>query len=189
MTNEVKRFVLLDRDGVLNKAPANRYVTSIDDVVLLDGAAEAVRLFNDDGFGVLIVSNQQCVGKGLLSEDGLTMISEHLATQIRNSSGGKISEFFYCRHLTAVDCDCRKPKPGLILQAQAKYQFDPSTTYLVGDSYKDLEAARFAGCPSILVLSGNDADRYESGEMPPSPPNHVAIDLRDAARYILSASS
>jgi len=186
MTIRANQFVLLDRDGVLNTAPTNRYVTSTDELSLLDGAAKAVRMFNDSGLGVLVVSNQQCVGKGLLSEQGLDEISAHLATLIRNASGGEISEFFYCRHLAEAGCDCRKPKPGLIHQAQQIHGFDLTKTFLIGDSYKDLEAAHDAGCPSILVLTGNDADRYRSGDTPPGPPEIVATDLRDAAQFILS---
>lgn len=185
MPNDNRRFVLLDRDGVLNAAPNNRYVTSAVELVLLPGAAEAVRKFNDNDFGVLVVSNQQCVGKGLLTAKELNELSTHLAALIRDSSGGEILHFFYCPHLVEDNCDCRKPKPGLILQAREKYGFDPGETYLIGDSYKDLETARTARCPSILVLSGNDTARYQAGDPPPGPPAHVAENLLRAVDHIV----
>ncbi len=189
MTRQANRFVLLDRDGVLNATPSNRYITSADELVLIDGAAEAVRILNDRGFGVLVVSNQQCVGKGLLSIPELDAMSQHLRSLIHASSGGEILDFFYCPHLAEDECACRKPNPGLIVQAQRKYEFDPAETYVVGDSYTDLEAALRAGCPPILVLTGNDAGRYRSGQMPAAPPGYVGTDVLDAARHILSADA
>ena len=186
--NRHERYVLLDRDGVLNAAPSDRYVTSVDELRLIDGTAQAVRTFNDRGFGVLVVSNQQCVGKGLLTPAELDGISEHLAALIRDLTGGEILEFFYCPHLAEAGCDCRKPKPGLIHQAERKYGFDTAQTYLIGDSYRDLEAARNAGCPSILVLTGNDAGRYKAGDLPSDPPEFIAENLMRAANHIVEHS-
>jgi D-glycero-D-manno-heptose 1,7-bisphosphate phosphatase len=125
------------------------------------------------------------VGKGLITREQLDELSEYVAGRIRESSGGEIAEFFYCPHLASVGCACRKPKPGLVLQAQRKYGFDPAQTYLVGDSYKDLAAACAAGCPSIFVLGGNDADRYHEGEEPPGPPAVVVNHLGEAADFII----
>ena len=85
------------------------------------------------------------------------------------------------------ECPCRKPKPGLILEAQRRYGFEPSETFFVGDTFDDLEAAARAGCRPILVLTGLDADRYRAGEAPAYPPEYVAEDLPQAAAYILGA--
>ena len=185
---DYSRFILLDRDGVLNEAVRDGYVTRADMLRLLPGAAEAVAELNRNGFGVVVLSNQQCVGKGLLSAEELEEITRALRDAVRREAGGDILDFFYCPHLAADGCSCRKPQPGLILQARERYGFDPAVTFLVGDSYSDLETAARAGCPSIFVLSGLDAQRHRDGDPLPHAPAHVAEDLPAAVRWVLAYS-
>jgi D-glycero-D-manno-heptose 1,7-bisphosphate phosphatase len=179
------RYVLLDRDGVINALPADVYILDPGELTLIDGAAEAIRTLNDRGYGILVVSNQQCVGKGLITREALDAISDRLTSLLREASGATIVDFFYCPHLVEDGCDCRKPKPGLIEQARARYGFDPKTTCMAGDSYKDVYAAQAAGCPSIFVRTGNDAPLYASGELPDPLPDFVAKDLLEAVAFIL----
>lgn len=185
---EHQRYILLDRDGVLNRWVPNDYVMSPDDLHLLPGAADAVRDLNVAGFGVIVISNQQCVGKGLLSLGQLADISEDLQTKIHEASGGRILDFFYCPHLKEEGCSCRKPLPGLIDQARSKYGFDPSSTAFVGDSYSDLAAAQAASCRSILVLSGLARELYLGGDLPDTEPEFVAADLAEAAAHLIAQS-
>jgi D-glycero-D-manno-heptose 1,7-bisphosphate phosphatase len=152
---------------------------------MLPGAADAIARLNRAGYGVIVVSNQQCVGKGLLSAAGLKAISEEIRRQVRDQAGGEILDFFYCTHLAAEQCACRKPKPGLLLHAQAAYGFDLSNTFFVGDSFSDVETARNAGCPPIFVLSGLDAWRYQNGETPPGQAVQTAADLAAAVDWML----
>ncbi len=180
-----QQYVLLDRDGVINETPTNRYITDVAEVSLIDGVGEAIAAFNESGYSVLVISNQQCVGHGLLTEEGLNAISERILAEIHALGGGEIHDFFYCPHLADAQCDCRKPKPGLIHQAHRKYGFDIPRTYMIGDSYTDLDAGASAGCPSILVLTGNDGSRYREGDPPSATPDYVASNLLDAARYII----
>jgi D-glycero-D-manno-heptose 1,7-bisphosphate phosphatase len=182
---EYTRYVLLDRDGVINALPAAVYILDPGELTLIEGAAEAIRKLNDHRYGVLVVSNQQCVGKGLITREALDAISGRLETLLREASGATIVDFFYCPHLAEDACDCRKPKPGLIQQARARYGFDPESTCMAGDSYKDVYAAQAAGCPSIFVRTGNDAPLYASGEMPDPMPDFVAKDLLEAVDFIL----
>lgn len=185
MADSSAKYVLLDRDGVLNVNVPRGYVTSVEMLRVLPGAAEAVARLNRAGYGVVIASNQQCVGKGVISRAELDAISQSLCERIRAESGGEIAGFFYCTHLATEGCGCRKPKPGLLIEAQRRYGFEMAGTYFIGDSYTDLETAKNAGCPSILVLSGYDAERYRAGEPAPSEPAHVAEDLAEAVEYLL----
>ena len=182
-----ERFVLLDRDGVLNEHPDSGYVTSPEMLDLVPGAGEAVADLNRNGFGALVISNQQCVGKGLLTWEGLRAVSEALRGLVV-PYGGDIVDWYYCPHLVAEQCACRKPQPGLILKAREDYGFVLDETYFVGDAYNDLEAARLAGCRSVFVTSGIDAPRYERGEPFPYEPDFVASDLAQAARFIIQQS-
>lgn len=183
---EVSRVILLDRDGVINEAVRNGYVLEVDGLRLLPGSSAAIVQLERAGFTIVVVSNQQCVGKGLLSAEGLDLITEALREQIIESSGGRVADFFYCPHLAAQNCACRKPKPGLLLQAQKRYGFDLRETFFVGDTYGDVETAHRAGCRSIFVLSGLDAQRYRDGEAFPTLPEHVAEDLQGAVRHVLA---
>ncbi len=181
------KYVLLDRDGVINvEAPGNGYITTPEALRLVPGAADAVARLNGRGFAVLVCSNQQCVGKGLLSLDVLMEISETMRRALEAESGGRIQDFFYCPHLTADACGCRKPEPGLLLQAQERYGFNLAETFFVGDSYRDIGAAKGARCRSVFVLSGYDSRRYAAGEPLPHSPDCIAPDLAAAVDFILS---
>ncbi len=180
-----ERYVLVDRDGVINEATRDGYVTSPEMVRLLPGSAEAIARLNRAGIRIIVVSNQQCVGKGLLSVSELDAISEEVRRQVRKRSGGEILEFLYCTHLAADECACRKPKAGLLLQARTKYGFDLSATVFIGDSYTDIETAHNAGCSAIFVLSGLDAWRYRNGDALPAPTAAVTDDLNSAVDWLL----
>ena len=179
-----QRFVLLDRDGVINEAVRDGYVSDATMLRLIPGSAEAIAALNRRGYKVIVISNQQCVGKGILSLEELDRITMTLRERILAESGGVIADFFYCPHLASDECDCRKPKPGLIRTAQERHGFDLRRTFLVGDSYQDIETARRAGCPAIFVLSGLDAQRYRTGEPLPVPSTPVVADLREAIQMI-----
>ena len=158
-------FVLLDRDGVLNvDLPGS--VNSLREMALIPRAAEAVALLNRKGCRVLVATNQACVGRGQLSRETLEEIHREMETQIA-AVGGKIDEWFVCAHRAEEHCACRKPKPGLLLQAAQRYGFDLATTWFVGDSGRDVEAALAAGCRPALVLTGKgETARREHPELP-----------------------
>ncbi|GEM_PF-379751 len=178
-------YVLVDRDGVLNVAVANGYVTDPSMLHILPGAAVAVAELNRAGYGVIVISNQQCVGKGLLSRDGLRQITERLRDCIRDASGGDIDAFYYCPHLREERCACRKPSPGMIFAAQDRFGFDLAETPFIGDSYTDLETAKAAGTPAIFTLCGLEAERYHAGDPLPVASTPVVADLAEAVGHWL----
>jgi D-glycero-D-manno-heptose 1,7-bisphosphate phosphatase len=148
----VAPFVLLDRDGVLNvDLPGS--VNSLAEMTMIPGAAEAVALLNRKGCRVLVATNQACVGRGQLSRAALDEIHREMDAQV-TAVGGKIEAWFVCAHRAEEHCACRKPKPGLLLEAAGHYGFSPAGTWFVGDSGRDVEAAMAAGCRPALVLTG-----------------------------------
>ena len=152
MPDDTGRFVLLDRDGVINEdLPGS--VCSLDDFKLLSGAAAAIAEMNRKSYRVLVITNQACVGRGDLAESELEVMHRLMLEQIADA-GGAIDAIYVCPHTDEDDCDCRKPRPGLIEQAHADYGFDRATTWMVGDSPRDVEAALAAGCRAALVRSG-----------------------------------
>jgi D-glycero-D-manno-heptose 1,7-bisphosphate phosphatase len=173
--------VFLDRDGVINENRED-YVKSIDELRLLPGAAEAVSLLNTAGFKVVLVSNQQCIGRGLITHETLAEINQALLSQL-TAAGAEIAGIYYCPHLKEDLCSCRKPKPGLLLKAAKELDIDLTESILVGDNATDIEAGRSAGCFTILALSGKTRPSAVPGFS--HKPDHVVADLREAVEWIL----
>lgn len=143
--------IILDRDGVLNrKAPRAQYVRSWAEFEWLPGAIEALRRLKEAGFRVVIVSNQAGIARGAMTEEDLLDIHRRMVREVTREGGG-IDAIYYCPHNWEEGCDCRKPKPGMLLQAQRDFSLDLSRTPFVGDDERDGQAADAAGCPSILV--------------------------------------
>jgi len=143
----------LDRDGVLNLD--HGYVHRIDELDIVPGAGEAVRLLNDAGYLVVVVTNQSGVARGLYGEDDVRRFNDELAARLA-AQGARIDAFYYCPHhpeaLVAryrVACDCRKPKPGLLAQAARDFDIDRGKSFLIGDRDGDSEAAAGFGIKGV----------------------------------------
>ncbi|MBU1869503.1 MAG: HAD-IIIA family hydrolase, partial [Candidatus Omnitrophica bacterium] len=135
------RVVFLDRDGVINKDPAGKmYVTKWKDFSFLPRAKRAVCLLCKNGFKVVLISNQAGVGKGLFSKKKLAFITDNMQKALKKS-GGRVHGVFYCTHRSEDDCNCRKPKAGLIHMATKRFPCDLTKTYFIGDTIRDVMAA------------------------------------------------
>jgi D-glycero-D-manno-heptose 1,7-bisphosphate phosphatase len=147
------KLVILDRDGVVNEdSPA--YIKSVDEWHPIKGSLEAIALLNQHGFTVAIATNQSGLARGMYDETILTAIHEKMHNAVK-ALGGKIDSIFYCPHGPDSDCNCRKPKPGLLHQIAAHYRIALTNVPYIGDSYRDIEAGMNAGATPILVLTGN----------------------------------
>ena len=143
--------VLLDRDGVLNKKPPQaEYVRTWADFEWLPGAQEALKLFHDAGYRVIVVSNQAGIARGAMTEADLAAIHDRMNEEAVQA-GGRIDAIYYCPHGWDDDCVCRKPKPGMLFQAQRDHHLDLTRTLFIGDDERDAEAADAATCPSLLL--------------------------------------
>lgn len=153
--------VFLDRDGVINeKAGDDDYVKSWSEFRFCPGAIDAVRLLTRAGARVIVVTNQRGIARGLMSETDLADIHGRMCEEIARA-GGRIDRVYHCPH-DAGTCDCRKPAPGMVLQAKRDQPaIDLGRSLLVGDSLSDLECARAAGVASILVGEGVRRGRIE----------------------------
>ena len=143
--------VILDRDGVLNeKPPRANYVRTWAEFKWLPGALESLRALKEAGWRVLVVSNQAGVARGAMTEADLLQIHRHMVKDAE-SAGGRLEAIYYCPHNWDEDCECRKPKPGMLFQAQRDFSLDLSRTLFIGDDERDGQAADAAGCRSALV--------------------------------------
>lgn len=179
-----KPAVFLDRDGVLN-ADRVDFVKSVEELEILPGAMEAVVRLNRAGFPVVVVSNQSCIGQGLMSWDSLQILTQAIDKAIRHA-GGEVLQFYYCPHTAKDRCDCRKPQPGMLLQAAQDWNLDPSRSYMVGDTLRDIAAGKSVGCRAVLVLSG--ATTIDMVNVFDPAPDYIAANLASAVDWILDGA-
>lgn len=143
--------VILDRDGVLNKkAPKAYYVRNWDEFEWLPGAKESIRLLANAGYKIIVITNQAGISRGIMKEEDLLEIHEKMKKEIEGI-GGSIDAFYYCPHHWDENCECRKPSPGMLFQAQRDFSLDLTRTYFIGDDIRDEQAGRTAGCKTILL--------------------------------------
>jgi D-glycero-D-manno-heptose 1,7-bisphosphate phosphatase len=157
VSGEARRAVFLDRDGVLNpRPPEHTYLASAQQFEWLPGARKAVIGLKDAGWIVAVVSNQRGVARGLLTSDALAQIEQRIQRDLPPPA--TLDGFYYCVHDVDAGCDCRKPRPGLIVRAAAELGVDRSASWMIGDDVSDVAAGRAAGCRTILIASsGHDA--------------------------------
>ncbi|PIP36567.1 MAG: D-glycero-beta-D-manno-heptose-1,7-bisphosphate 7-phosphatase [Desulfobacterales bacterium CG23_combo_of_CG06-09_8_20_14_all_52_9] len=183
----LKNVVFLDRDGVINEDSPN-YIKSWEEFFFIPKSLEAIADLYAGGMELFVITNQSVVNRKLMTAPDLETLHRNMLAAVQ-SRGGKIRDLFYCPHLPEDGCTCRKPKPGLILTAQERYGIDLSTTFMVGDSEKDILCARAAGCRyAVLVRTGNGCETekrlVENGPVP----DYVAPDLYGAVQWILFKS-
>jgi D-glycero-D-manno-heptose 1,7-bisphosphate phosphatase len=185
-----RQAVFLDRDGTINEQAG--YVNHISRFVLLPGTAEAIRLLNSHDYLAIIITNQSGVARGYFPMELVDKVHNHLKDLLRKE-GATIDGIFVCPHYPGgevreygIDCNCRKPRPGLIQTALENFDIDVSRSYVIGDRNTDMKLAAQCGLKGILVRTG-----YGMGELeyvlPQSQvkPNHVADDLLDAVLWII----
>lgn len=188
MANNIAVF--LDRDGTLNEERG--YLNHVDRMELIDGAADAVALLRSHGLRTIVVTNQAGVARGYYPEKQILLLHEKLQ-RLLQEGGAELDAIYYCPHHPDVgeppyrqDCDCRKPKLGMIHAAEKDLNVDAKRSYMVGDKLSDVEFGKRAGCTSIMVLTGYgkgdleyNRDKYDGN------PDYIAEDLLDAAKWIV----
>ena len=146
------RAVFLDRDGVINvKAPEGQYITRWEEFQFLPDVADAIAHLNRAQFSVIVVSNQRGVAKGLMTVDALEEIHRRMLAELAASSA-RIDAIYYCPHDVDAACACRKPAPGMLLQAARNHNIDLPNSWMVGDSDSDLLAGKNAGCRTVRII-------------------------------------
>ena len=160
--------VFLDRDGVINEqAPPHQYITRWEDFRYLPGVHEAIKKLNDAGYRGIIVSNQRCIARGMLTVEGLEALNRRLLEDIE-AHGGKIEAVYYCPHDVSDNCGCRKPKTGMLEQAEKDLEeqgleIRKEASWMVGDFRSDIQTGMNYGINTVHILSGG-IDTSDSGE-------------------------
>ena len=151
-----KKFVILDRDGVINKKPPQAdYVKKWSEFELLPESIEGMKLLKDNGFGIIISTNQPGIARGVMTREDLEDIHQNLKSALADNRV-TIDGIYVCDHGWNDGCDCRKPNAGLLFQAANDFKLDLTKTFYIGDDERDLEAGKRALCKTLLV-SENDS--------------------------------
>jgi D-glycero-D-manno-heptose 1,7-bisphosphate phosphatase len=194
MSSALRRAVFLDRDGVLIEDKG--LLVDPAEMRILPGAFEATRKLSDAGFALVAVTNQPVIARGLATEQVIAEIHVRLAACIEAEGGGSIAGFYFCPHHPnadlpeyRIDCDCRKPRPGLLLEAAADLRLDLRRSVMVGDRMTDVAAGARAGCCTVLVRTGAHLQPEIQTPDPVDPQleaDHACDDLASAAVWILT---
>jgi histidinol-phosphate phosphatase family protein len=180
------KAVFLDRDGVINrKAPEGHYVTCWEDFHILPDVVESITLLNRAGFCVIVVTNQRCIAKGLMTVADLEKMHRRMSDSLARA-GAIIDAVYYCPHDMEPSCSCRKPAPGMLLDAARSRGIELPASWMIGDSDIDVEAGRNAGCKTARLLAPNEA-AHETGSCgaASSATDIVAPSLIEAVRQLL----
>lgn len=171
----------MDRDGTINEDSG--YLSDPQEFRMLPTVPEGIRLLNEKGFLVVVVTNQSGIGRGFLSLETLADIHERMETELR-AEGARIDGIYYCPHHPDERCACRKPGTVLLERAVAEQDIDPTCSFFIGDRPTDIEAGHRMGCRTILVPEHAD-ELEEERHNSPATPDFVADRFSDAVRWIL----
>ncbi len=149
----MKPLIILDRDGVINEDSEN-YIRCPEEWKAIPGSLEAIAELSGAGYSIVVATNQAGVAKKVFSMEVLEAIHQKMQDNVA-AKGGKISRIFFCPHHPDERCGCRKPEPGMLLDACTAFDVKPSGAIFLGDSLRDIQAALKAGCKAVLVLTGN----------------------------------
>lgn len=158
------KLIILDRDGVIN-VDSGQFIKSPDEWKPIPRALEAIARLNQWGWRVVVASNQAGIGRGLFGMDTLNAINDKMVRSLAQV-GGRLDAIFFCPHAADSTCDCRKPRPGLLLQVAERFNVALDDVPCVGDGLRDLQAAAAAGARPYLVLTGKGEETRASPELP-----------------------
>jgi D-glycero-D-manno-heptose 1,7-bisphosphate phosphatase len=173
----MNKAAFLDRDGVINRrAPEGDYITRWEELKFLPGVAEAIGLLNRSGFLVIMVTNQRCVAKGITTLAEVKALHHKMCAELA-LAGAQVDEVYCCPHDTAPPCDCRKPEPGMLLEAAQVHGITLAESWMIGDSESDIQAGRKAGCKTVRI--------GHVGEVSQDTADVIAASLLDAVCQLL----
>ncbi len=185
----MEKAVFLDRDGVICEEKIHLHKK--ENFKLIKGVINAIKLLNENNYRTIVISNQSAIAKGICTQKDVENLNNYMK-KLLSEKGAKLDRAYYCPHHPSVgndpnytkECECRKPKPGMILQAQKDFNIkNPNTCYMIGDKMSDIYAGKAAGCKTILVKTGYGGKSNE--KLKDIEPSFHANDLYDAVANII----
>jgi D-glycero-D-manno-heptose 1,7-bisphosphate phosphatase len=186
MSQPARPAVFLDRDGTVSEEVG--YVRNTSMFALFPWASRAIRQINESGMAAVLVTNQSAVGRGFIEHAMVDKVHAILRDEIARE-GARLDGIYYCPHHPDDDCECRKPRPGLLQRAGRDLDLGLTRSFMIGDHYTDIRAGRAVGAVTILVLTGAGAGQLEQHQAADVQPDFVVPALDDAVRLILERHS
>jgi D-glycero-D-manno-heptose 1,7-bisphosphate phosphatase len=174
------KLVVLDRDGTINH-DSEHHIRSLEEWRPIKGSIEAIARLTQAGYRIVVATNQSGIARGYFTTRTLFEIHDALQ-RAAAQAGGRIDAFFFCPHAADSACACRKPQPGMLVEAARRFNIAPEDVYMVGDALRDVEAAAAAGAKPVLVLTGKGRKTEEEGKLPPG--TRVFPDLAAFAEHL-----
>lgn len=179
------KLIILDRDGVINY-DSDKFIKSPDEWIPIPGSLEAIARLNQAGYRVIVSTNQSGIARGLFSIETLNAIHQKMHASAQRV-GAHIDAVFFCPHAADDNCDCRKPKPGMLHEIGKRFDVSLKGVPTVGDSLRDLQAGFVSGCVPYLVLTGKGEKTRDKGGLPPGTTIHP--DLAAVVEYLLKTTA
>lgn len=179
------KLIILDRDGVINH-DSDHFIKSPDEWIPIPGSLEAIARLNQAGYRVIVSTNQSGIARGLFNILTLNAIHQKMHTAAQRV-GAHIDAIFFCPHLADDNCDCRKPKPGMLQEIAKRYDVSLKGVPTIGDSLRDLQAGFVSGCTPYLVLTGKGEKTHAKGGLPPGTTVHA--DLAAVVNHLLKTDA
>lgn len=180
---EPTKLIILDRDGVINR-DSEAFIKSPDEWIPIPGSLEAIARLNQAGYRVVVATNQSGIARGLFNMQALNAIHHKMHTAAQ-SVGADIDAIFFCPHAADDNCDCRKPKPGMMHAIAKRFEISLKGVPTIGDSLRDLQAGFVVGCDPYLVLTGKGQRTHDKGGLPPG--TMVFANLSEVVDHLLRA--
>lgn len=176
----MNRAVFIDRDGTINKDIP--YCSRPEDFQLLPSVAESIKLLNQNGLKVVVVTNQSGIARGYFTEEMLEKIHQKMKGELAKYEA-RVDAIYYCPHHPDENCDCRKPSPKMVLQAASDLDIDLGQSYVIGDGNIDIEMGKKVGCKTILIKIGHKNAEIINCLV---KPDYIASDVIGATRWIIA---
>ena len=176
------KLVILDRDGVINEDSVN-FIKTPNEWIPIEDSLESIALLNQSGFKVVIATNQSGISRGLFDVSILNLIHEKMF-KLLSQQGGHIDAIFFCPHRAEENCECRKPKPGMLKEIAHRFAIDLKKVPAIGDSLRDLQAFDAVGAQPILVKTGKGEETFDKGGLPKN--TWICENLAEATQRIIA---
>ena len=174
------KLVVLDRDGTINH-DSDQYIKSPAEWKPIKGSMEAIARLTRAGYRIVVATNQSGIARGLFDMTTLNAIHDAMHRAVAEE-GGRIDAIFFCPHAADSDCECRKPRPGMLLEIGRRFNVPLEEVYMVGDAVRDVQAAAAAGAKPVLVLTGKGRKTRDAGDLPRG--TQVFADLAAFAEHL-----
>ncbi len=181
------KLIILDRDGVINQ-DRDDFVKSVDEWIPIEGSMDAIAFLTQAGYNIAVATNQSGIGRKYFTVQDLTEMHAKMHRLVRQA-GGEIDGIWFCPHTAADNCDCRKPKPGMVYDILERFKANPAETWLVGDSLRDLQAMHEAGGKTALVLTGKGKKTLSQQEKELPENTQIFDNLLAFSQYIMHESA